>query len=1101
MPAAPSEIKSMPDPTAPSNLPIQVRWNDTRTPCDTDRCVHWPFEDQASRLPGAIAVDDGQTLVAYSQLNQRANQIAHYLRRSGIGRASLVGVLMHRSADLVAALLGILKSGAAYVPFEPSWPDDRIQWIAKALNLNAMVIDADQRFRSKERGGLEQVCVQDGRIGRLCTDRPGKAAALVHWCTELPTHNPTRVSAPDDRAYVIFTSGSTGDPKGVAVRHRPVINLIDWVNKKFKIGNADRILFSTSVAFDLSVYDIFGMLAAGATIRIATAAELDDPQRLAQMLCFGGITFWDSAPAALERLCPFLSAAKPVGTVRHIFLSGDWIPLGLPARIRSVLPNARIIALGGATEATVWSNFHEIDHIDPTWKSIPYGRPIQNVRYYILDANLHPCGVGISGDLYIGGACLADGYLNDPDLTARKFIPDPFVDGELIYHTGDRARYFPDGTIEFLGRADRQVKIRGFRVEPAEIETALERHPQVRRAAVTTQSGSGEVKRLGAHVVLHDPAVSDTIVSELRSFLRRTLPRYMVPADIICRPDLPMTRNGKVDLKALQSDPPHDRRSLMKIDLPSCEVQIKLAAIWCRVLRRKWIGIHDNFFDIGGDSLQSVEMIAAAAGVGLHLQLRDLHEHPTIAKLCDRCRTDGAGPEMCKVKEEIPLTPTQNWFFGRSLRHPGRYNAVFAFDVVGALDARTLSEAVTHLHSHHDAFRLGFERIDGRWLQFQTPDAPRPEVMEWDFSFLPDDLRRRAVQDRVAMLRQSLNLESGPLAKAVLLRRRPGQRLRLLLVLHHLIFDAASLCVLVEDLTTAIDQMENHLQICLPNGGSFTRWARYLANIATSEATLSEEGYWLSLPWKHVVPLPRDYQSTNSRYGAARVLRAELCEQKTRVLRKELPRLYNASTGEILLATCLFTLSQWAAQSTLLVELTDHGRQDPDGKLSIARMMGYVTINVPIVITLPPNLSIGEAVKLLRDHLRQMPRCGAGYGMLRSRAQAMHAGDQYMRHPGAELKFNYVGTMTGEGASSKRFRPIDMSFPGTIDPDDRRSYLHNLECSIRRGRLRIEWKYSSEVHRQRTIQLLLENFMAALRVLMHPRAAECMSSSAVGGYR
>ena len=440
----------------------------------------------------------------------------------------------------------------------------------------------------------------------------------------------------NDAAYIIFTSGSTGVPKGVLVRHEPVVNLVEWVNRTFAVGQADRMLFITSLCFDLSVYDILGILAAGASIQIAPESALKDPESLLRILCQPSITFWDSAPAALQQLVPFLSSLSPGGSLenlRLVFLSGDWIPVKLPDQIRAVFNRAEVVALGGGTEATIWSNFYPVGKVDPSWKSIPYGRPIQNAHYYVLDRHLLPCPVGTPGDLYIGGRCLASGYFNDAAQTVERFIPDA-IGGEAgarLYRTGDRARFWADGNMEFLGRSDQQVKIRGYRIEPGEIESVLVRHAAVAQAVVVPREDFGD-KSLVAYVV--PKAGKSVVVHELRGFVGDKLPHYMLPSAFVVLDNIPVTVNGKVDRAALPA--PDRDRSASKAEYvpPGSELEERIAPIWADVLRVGVVGIHDNFFDLGGHSFHAVEVHGRLCReFKREIPLLRMFQYPTIHSL------------------------------------------------------------------------------------------------------------------------------------------------------------------------------------------------------------------------------------------------------------------------------------------------------------------------------------------------------------------------------------------------------------------------------------------------------------------------------------
>ena len=455
---------------------------------------------------------------------------------------------------------------------------------------------------------------------------------------------PPAVSTPHDVAYVIHTSGSTGEPKGIVVQHRPAANLVDWINRTFEVGPEDRGLFVTSLAFDLSVYDIFGILAAGGTVHVATSEELGDPGRLIDLLRKGGITLWDSAPAALVRLAPLFPAEPdPESRLRRVLLSGDWIPVTLPDRVRQAFPRARVMALGGATEATVWSNWYPVGEVDPRWPSIPYGRPISNARYHVLDAGFAPRPIGVPGDLYIGGDCLCAGYTR-PDLTAAAFLPNPFGDrpGERLYRTGDRARYRTDGNLEFLGRLDHQVKIRGYRIELGEIELALLAQPGVRDAVVLAQpSGSRDLSDLQLVAYLTGEERRSFV---LREALQKTLPPYMVPSRLVFLSELPLTANGKLDRRALESLGREQQEARSEVG-PRDLIELRLIQIWQELLSLPSVGSDDDFFELGGHSMLVVLLMARIEReLGRRLPPATLFRAPTVEALARILRQETGEP-------------------------------------------------------------------------------------------------------------------------------------------------------------------------------------------------------------------------------------------------------------------------------------------------------------------------------------------------------------------------------------------------------------------------------------------------------------------------
>ncbi|MEK3804425.1 amino acid adenylation domain-containing protein [Bacillus sp. FSL K6-1234] len=596
-----SQLKNLRITTPAEEETLLVDFNNTRTDYSTERLIHQLFEEKVTEIPHAVAIEGVPYDLTYQELNKRANQLAHLLRMNGITQTNeYVAIMLDRSPSMVTSVLGILKAGLAYVPIDPSWPMERIKHIVSSLDVKEIITDLHYVDDLKELSLKTTIVFSDSDSTSL-----GKGVLFLNDLKQLPSTNPIPVNDSSSNAYVIYTSGSTGKPKGVAVKHKPVINLIEWVNSTFSVGTNDKLLFVTSLCFDLSVYDILGMLAAGGSIRIASNGEVRDPQQLVKILSDENITFWDSAPAALQQLTSYFPEGKiDSSKLRLVFLSGDWIPITLPTKLKEVFDGVEIISLGGATEATIWSNFYQIKEIKKDWKSIPYGKPIQNAWYYILDSELAPCPIGVPGELYIGGECLASGYANAPELTASRFITNPFVQGEynVMYKTGDLARWYRDGNIEFLGRIDHQVKIRGYRIELGEIEYHLLNHPDVKAAVTMIKQDESR----NAYLCTYYTSNKDVTESELKKYLSTKIPGYMVPSILYLLNEIPVTSNGKLDRGALPE--PKRQLSLDNYRAPKTHTENVILDIWKEVLKIDEIGIDDKFFEVGGNSLLLVQM-------------------------------------------------------------------------------------------------------------------------------------------------------------------------------------------------------------------------------------------------------------------------------------------------------------------------------------------------------------------------------------------------------------------------------------------------------------------------------------------------------------
>ena len=593
---------------------LMLEFNDTIRPYSKEKTIHSLFEEQVLKSPDAIALCRHQLSMTYGELNRKANSLARCLISRGVKSGDNVALMVARSFDMVAGMLAIMKTGAAYVPIDPDYPVDRQEYILENSAVGLLIADNDYLL-------LETL--PESRLVRLKQ-------------IDLNNFQDDNINAQIDSsqlAYTIYTSGSTGKPKGVMIEHQSAVNLLQWVNIEFSIGPQDCLLFITSMCFDLSVYDIFGLLAAGGSIVMVEKQELMDAPVLKDMLVKHKVTFWDSVPSTMDYFVSELGLANTSDFENHlrlVFMSGDWIPVNLPDRIKKVFPGARIISLGGATEGTVWSNFYPIDKVEAGWTSIPYGKPIANNFFYILDEQLKPVLPGAEGELYIGGVGVARGYANDAEKTAKAFIKDPFNSslGGRMYKTGDYGRMLPGMNMEFIGRIDDQVKIRGFRIELGEITSVLQKHENVKSAVVLAKTVSGHEKELVAFFT------GDAQIAALKAYLSEQLPPYMMPAHFVALDSIPLTGNGKVDKKALLQFASPSADEFTFYAAPRTNVEKMLADIWSEYLGLKKISIYDNFFELGGHSLIAVKVMTKIERLtGKRLPLASLFEKPTIERM------------------------------------------------------------------------------------------------------------------------------------------------------------------------------------------------------------------------------------------------------------------------------------------------------------------------------------------------------------------------------------------------------------------------------------------------------------------------------------
>jgi amino acid adenylation domain-containing protein len=590
-------------------------WNDTQTDYPRNLCIHQIFADQAEKRPDAIALKFRDQQMTYRELNARANQVAHRLRELGVGPDIMVGTLLERSLEMVVGLLGILKAGGAFVPLDANYPTERLAFMAADTKTPVMLVQAAvaQKMDSKSWSSATIVPL-DGKTSEI--DRQSR-------------ENPANLTTAENLAYVMYTSGSTGQPKGVMVNHRAVVRLVKNTNY-VELNDRETFLQFSPISFDASTLEIWGPLLNGGCL-VVMPADVQALSEIGATIRQHGVTsMWLTAGLFNVMVEQRLDDLRPL---RQLLVGGDALS---PVHVRKAiegLPECRLINGYGPTEGTTFTCCHTISHHDAQGTSIPIGRPIANTQVYLLDSENELVPVGVEGELCIAGDGLARGYLNQPDLTAEKFVPHPFSkeSGARIYKTGDLARYRLDGTIEFLGRLDGQVKISGYRIELGEIETVLMHHPGVKSAAVLARQDTPGEKKLAAYIVARS---ADCSVSDLRTFLQGKLPAYMVPSAFVLMDSLPLSPNGKVDRAVLPAPEAIQVSPAEAPNSPQTEIEQKIASVWQRVLGLKQVSVEDNFFDVGGDSLQLLEAHAELQKtLSPDLVITDLFEYPTVRAL------------------------------------------------------------------------------------------------------------------------------------------------------------------------------------------------------------------------------------------------------------------------------------------------------------------------------------------------------------------------------------------------------------------------------------------------------------------------------------
>ncbi|MCC5621223.1 non-ribosomal peptide synthetase [Nostoc sp. CHAB 5715] len=908
------------------------------------------------------------------------------------------------------------------------------------------------------------------------------------------TENPTITTTELNLAYVIYTSGSTGKPKGTLIPHQGLVNYLSWCTQAYAVEQGVGTLVHSPLGFDLTITSLLSPLFVGRTVELLSEEQVIE--NLSQALAkSSNLSLVKITPAHLELLKQQLSKEDIANKTRAFIIGGENLLAESITFWQDVTPDTILVNEYGPTETVVGCCVYQVPVGKHSSGSIPIGKPIANTQLYILDESLQPVPMGVPGELHIGGLGLARGYLNQAELTALKFIPNPFSNkkGDRLYKTGDLVRYLQSGDIEYIGRIDNQIKIRGYRIELGEIEAIISQHPVVKETVVIVSEESVNSQRIVAYIV---PKKEQTLeITGLRSFLESKLPSYMVPAAFVKLEALPLTPNGKVDRKALPLPDKICPELEDNFVEPQTTVEKQLAAIWAEVLGIENIGVNDNFFRLGGDSILSLQVIFKANQVGFNLTSKQLFQHQTIAQLAAIAGTTRKiQAEQMAVTGLLELIPIQHWFFEQKQPEPHHWNQAVFLESKQKIDPVILEEVVESLQKHHDVLRLRFiQKEFSTQALIVSPDDAIPLVC-FDFSALPEDKHKAAIEAVANKLQASLNLSQGPLFRVALFNLGENQAQRLLWIIHHLAVDGVSWRILIEDFKIAYQQIIQGKEIDLPlKTTSYKEWSSCLHKYAQSSALLSELDFWLTTQYQSISPIPRDFPGGNNIEETTSIVSVSLSLEETQSLLQQVPAAYRTQINDVFLTALILTFNQWTGEDSLLIDLEGHGREEIFEDVDLSRTVGWFTTIFPVHLHLKNGNDLGKALKSIKEQVRAIPNRGIGYGLLRYLSQDKKISEQSSLS-NAEVAFNYLGQFDQVLPESSLFRLAQESSGSARSSQSKRTHLLEINGGIYQGNLEISWSYSNKLHRQTTIEVLAQNFVETLRSLI----AHCESLDAGG---
>ncbi len=1015
------------------------------------------FQKNVKKTPDAIALKADNQHLTYLELNKKSNALAAEIQQLGIKENTFIGLLAGRSVEMMIGILGIMKAGGAYLPLDPEYPAGRIEFMLSDANV-PLIVAQEKYAQNLPKTQAKILKFEDLKIDELSTNLSEKIVRENNF------------------AYIIYTSGSTGKPKGVPVTHQ---NLLDSTLARFDYypQHPGCFLLMSSFAFDSSVAGIFWSIANAGTLLIPPRRIEQDTQQLADIIYENKVTHTLLLPSLYNILLQYSNSEK-LTSLNTIIVAGEACPPSLVKLHFEQLAQAKLYNEYGPTEATVWCTVHEMTLEDS--QVVPIGKPTSNAEIYILDAHLQPVPANVVGDLYVGGSGVTQGYHNRPDLTKSRFVTNYFSHTHAsMYRTGDLARYRADGTIDFLGRADRQVKIRGYRIEPDEIAELIKQHPAVRDALVSLVKNE---QKLCAYFLENNTVKTD----ELRDFVKSQLPEYMLPSAWVLLEDFPRLPNGKINLNALPEPDTSSSISTSNYVAARNLIEEKLVKIWEQVLGIQPIGIHDNFFEIGGDSILSIQIIAKVRKEGLQLKANQLFEHQSIAELALFAQSiDNSSASNEIYTGEIALTPIQSWFFDEYRTAPHYWNMAMRMEVEPIISREISEKSASHLVELNDALRLVFQ-LDKMSDTFEVSDIKAnilaPEKINpfqyFDLKNIKVEEIENEIEKRIVHIQANLNLEQGGLFQVAYFESPDVRPNVIVFIAHHLIIDVLSWQILLEEFKEKCLQFIDSQEVkTISKITTFKKWSEHISDLASKNYFENELDFWKkqtettsNLPCDFEYNLPIKEEDT-------RQITFELDSLTTKAFLQDTNSTYNTKSDEILLTALAQSLLNYSKQHQIQIALERHGR-DVFDEVDVTNTIGWFTSFFPLNIALNYPKNTGESLKSVKEQIRAVPNNGVGYGVLR------YLQKQLIHKHNAAVIFNYVANQTSQ--KTKYFGETKPLFKHTRHPNSERTNLLEINAQIKDGKLQVRWQYAPKIHTTHTIQNLIQNFEKNLRsIIIH----------------